>query len=46
MTSMMPNFIFISGGMSLNGEILKVVERYDSIKDRWVSLPDLNEARI
>ena len=43
---MEPRFIFISGGHEQNYLILKDVERYDCIADRWESLPELNYARI
>ena len=43
---MEPRFVYISGGYDQNFVILKDVERYDSIRDRWESLPELNYARM
>ena len=42
---MEPQFVFISGGKSQSNLALNDVERYDSIRDHWESLPSLNEAR-
>ena len=42
-------FIFISGGCVMYGNFgltsIATVERYDSLKNLWESLPDLTEAR-
>ena len=45
MTSLQPQFIFISGGYIQNGQFINAVERYDCMGDRWESLPGLNLAR-
>ena len=49
MTCMQSQFIFISGGDWItarsNSETTGSVERYDSFKDIWQILPDLNDAR-
>ena len=45
MTSLQPQFILISGGYNQDHPALSDVERYDSLNDRWESLPDLNQAR-
>ena len=44
-TSMQAQFIFISEGYNRDGQIVNDVERYDSMRDRWESLPRLNVAR-
>ena len=45
MTSQQPQFIFISGGYDNSCRNLNDVERYDSKRDIWESLPGLNLAR-
>ena len=42
---MEPRFIYISGGYNCIDKDVNVVERYDSISDRWESLPNMNVAR-
>lgn len=39
------DFAFVAGGISLNGEILKCAEKYDPVKKRWESLPDMHKRR-
>ena len=44
-TSMEPRYIFISGGIKEvddECEALDLVERYDSVRDLWETLPKLN----
>ena len=42
LATLQPQFIYISGGINLYDDILNNVERYDSIRDIWISLPGLN----
>ena len=40
-------FVFVSGGLSNQSfETLNVVERYDTVENRWETMPGLNVARF
>ena len=46
LTSIQPKFIVISGGLFSDFfNAINDVELYDTEKDKWVSLPKMNEAR-